>query len=235
MIPEPDLRGLAARLVRHLQEMVRRGETSERSLARLTLYSQPHIHNILHGKRRMTLELADQLMSLLGIPVLALLTQEELGGRSPARAGGTLPVPVLEACLEGGKPFPSRVNSRQPRPFPVSDLAGIVSPALARLGTSEDSMLPTLWPGDLVLLDRSPLERRCPSNEGIYAISWKNKGWIARCRRAGRALAVVVDNARAAASPPETISLANREILDVVRGRIVRAGRQLPKLRPEWD
>jgi hypothetical protein len=103
-----------------------------------------------------------------------------------------------------------------------------VTPVLVRLGASEDSMWPALRPGDLVLLDRSPLERRSPSSERIYAISWKNKGWVARCRRAGRALVVVVDNARAAASPPETISLANREILDVVRGRIVWVGRDLP-------
>ena len=229
MVPDPDFKSLAGRLVRHLQELVRRGETSERNLARLILYSQPHIHNILHGKRRITLELADQIMSMLGIPLLGLLTQEELGGRSPSRLGGSLPVPVLEGVLEGGKPFPAGANSHQQRLFPVSEIAGLVSPALLRLGVSEDSMWPALQPGDLVLLDRSPLERRRLSGEAIYAISWKNKGWLARCRRAGRALAVVVDNARAAATPPETISLANRDILDVVRGRVVWVGRNLPQ------
>ncbi len=228
MVPDPDFRGLAARLVRHLQELVHRGETSERSLARLTLYSQPHIHNILHGKRRITLELADQIMSLLGIPLLSLFTQEELEGRPPWRLSNALPVPVLEGCLEGGKAFPARASFQHRRLFPAAELAGFVSPALARLGASEDSMWPALLPGDLLLLDRSPLERRRPSSEGIYAISCKNKGWVARCRRVGRALVVVVDNARAASSPPETISLSGRDILDVVRGRVVWVGRDLP-------
>ena len=80
-------RCLAARLTRYLNELVRRGEISERGLARLSGYSQPHIHNVLKGARKMNLELADQIMELLGIPLLSLFTQKELSGLAPPRRG----------------------------------------------------------------------------------------------------------------------------------------------------
>jgi plasmid maintenance system antidote protein VapI len=70
MNPPLGFRELSARLIRYLNAMVRRGEISERGLARLTQYSQPHIHNVLNGKRAMTIELADQIMALLKVPLV---------------------------------------------------------------------------------------------------------------------------------------------------------------------
>ena len=100
-------RCLAARLARYLNELVRRGEISERGLARLTGYSQPHIHNVLKGARKMNVELADQIMELLGIPLLSLFTQQELSGLAPPRRTEALPIPLLEGPLGGGTRFPN--------------------------------------------------------------------------------------------------------------------------------
>ena len=99
-------RCLAARLARYLNELVRRGEISERGLARLTGYSQPHIHNVLKGARRMNAEVADQIMELLGIPLLSLFTQQELSGLAPPRGAEALPIPLLEGSLGGGQSVP---------------------------------------------------------------------------------------------------------------------------------
>jgi len=227
MNPSLGFRELAGRLIRHLNAMVRRGEISERGLARLTLYSQPHIHNVLNGKRAMTIELADQIMALLTVPLPCLLSQDELSGRLPGLPSDVLPVPILGGSLGGGKTFPRDISAPQQRLIPSAELAGTVNPALARIDRSENSMIPTVWPGDIVLLDRSPVERRQPAIECIYAICWRNRGWVCRCRLVSRALVVVVDNSREGVSPPSTIALAHRNVLDVVRGRIVSLDRDL--------
>ena len=50
MLGLAELRG---RLVLRLRDMVRNGELTERALARTTGVSQPHIHNVLKGKREL--------------------------------------------------------------------------------------------------------------------------------------------------------------------------------------
>lgn len=227
MNPALGFRELTRRLIRHLNGMVRRGEISERGLARLTLYSQPHIHNVLNGRRVMTIDLADQIMAMLNLPLAFLLSQDEISGRVSGPPADALPVPILGGSLGGGKAFPREMSAPQQRLIPSAELVGTVNPALARIDRSENSMIPTVWPGDIVLLDRSPMERRRPAIECIYAICWRNRGWVCHCRLVSRALVVVVDNSREGVSPPSTIALAHRNVLDVVRGRIVSLGRDL--------
>jgi hypothetical protein len=106
-------------------------------------------------------------------------------------------------------------------------LSAAVSPVVAQLDAREDSMSPLLEPGDWVLLDRSPTLRRRPQFGSAYALSWKEVGFVARCRVVGDALVLVADNARQSVDVPNPIPLAGRNILDVVKGKIVWVGREL--------
>jgi transcriptional regulator with XRE-family HTH domain len=76
---------LRTRLVNNLRLRVRSGEVTERSLARLTGISQPHLHHVLKGKRRLSLETADLILRRLDIDVGDLLSPEELRERRPHR------------------------------------------------------------------------------------------------------------------------------------------------------
>jgi transcriptional regulator with XRE-family HTH domain len=218
---------LAARLTRHLTERVRRGEMSERSLARLTGYSQPHMHNVLKGSRAMTPELADRVLHLLGVPLVALLTQQELSGISPPAAAGFPAVPLLEGRLGAGKPFPQPGRPANRYLLPARLLAAAINPAVAQLDGREEAMSPFLDPGDWVLLDRSPAARRRPRFECAYALSWKGEGFVRRCRVIRGALVVVPDNPTQNAKIPTQIALAGHDVLDIVRGRITWIGRDL--------
>ncbi len=220
-------RHLASRLTRYLNELVRRGEVSERGLAHLTGYSQPHIHNVLKEARGMNTELADQLMAGLGLSLLSLFTQDELSGLAPTAAPESLPVPLLAGRLGGEKPFP-RLTARPPvRQLPGAAVRQSTSPVLAVLDSAERSMWPALWPNDLVLIDRAPARRRAPRFEQIYVISWRGRGWIGRCRRVGRVLVVVVDNLREVSRTLPQIPLSGRNILNIVKGTIVWLGRDV--------
>jgi transcriptional regulator with XRE-family HTH domain len=69
---------LQQRLIEELRQRVRSGAATERGLARLSGISQPHLHNVLKGKRVLSMDKADELLRQLQIDVLQLVPPEEL-------------------------------------------------------------------------------------------------------------------------------------------------------------
>ncbi|MGC2661900.1 MAG: helix-turn-helix transcriptional regulator [Bryobacteraceae bacterium] len=64
---------LQGRLIALANFRIRNGEFTERGLARMLQVSQPQMHNVLKGQRRLRWELADALLARLNISVLDLL------------------------------------------------------------------------------------------------------------------------------------------------------------------
>jgi transcriptional regulator with XRE-family HTH domain len=77
-----DFQRLHLRLVTHLRDRVESGLSTERSLARMTGVSQPHLHNVLKGKRSLSIEMADRILDRLDLDLKDLMTAEE--GSGPA-------------------------------------------------------------------------------------------------------------------------------------------------------
>lgn len=73
----PEFQELHRRLVLLLWERVRSGELTERGLAKLTGVSQPHIHNVLKGRRLFSVEAADTILRELRLDVLDLVEARE--------------------------------------------------------------------------------------------------------------------------------------------------------------
>ena len=71
---------LHSRLTEHLRELVRSGELTERGLARITGVSQPHIHNVLKGKRLLSSRMADEILHRLRLDLTDLLRTEDRNG-----------------------------------------------------------------------------------------------------------------------------------------------------------
>jgi transcriptional regulator with XRE-family HTH domain len=72
-----DFEGLRRQLILNLRERVRTGEITERRLARVTGVSQPHLHNVLSGKRLLSIEMADQILRHLHLELLDLLDPDQ--------------------------------------------------------------------------------------------------------------------------------------------------------------
>jgi hypothetical protein len=68
-----NFQGLQTRLVVHLRHRVRSGEITERSLARVTGISQPHLHNVLKGKRFLSVGKSDQILHQLHLDLMDLI------------------------------------------------------------------------------------------------------------------------------------------------------------------
>jgi hypothetical protein len=73
-----DFDQLTTRLRAYIRLRINSGEFTERSLARIFRISQPHLHNVLKGVRRFTIEFADQVMLKFEITILDLITEEEI-------------------------------------------------------------------------------------------------------------------------------------------------------------
>ncbi len=69
---------LQKRFVEQVREKVRSGEITERSLARTTGISQPHIHNVLKGRRAFSCAMADTILHHLRMDLMDLVTPDEL-------------------------------------------------------------------------------------------------------------------------------------------------------------
>ena len=69
---------LRKRFIVDLRDRVQSGQLSERGLAKVTGVSQPHIHNVLKGKRRISPEMCDAILQELRMDVLDLVHPEDL-------------------------------------------------------------------------------------------------------------------------------------------------------------
>jgi predicted transcriptional regulator len=72
-----DFRAMEDRLIHHLQDRIRSGEISERSLARVIGVSQPHLHNVLKGKYLFSVATADRILRHLQLDLLDLIDPQE--------------------------------------------------------------------------------------------------------------------------------------------------------------
>jgi hypothetical protein len=218
---------LHTRLVDHLRERVRSGALTERGLARLTGVSQPHLHNVLKGIRVLSAEMADQVVTQLQLSPLDLLAESELG-RPPSAvfAGRYMEVPVLEQKLGPGRSFPDMDRRSGALPFVRAELTGVVRPFAVRL--AQDPQQGCLFHGgDVALLAPLPANGS-PDRDGggnrYYAIETGGSSLIRRLQRRGDTLLLVADDD---AEGTACIHLTDRNILEVVRARVIWIGRYL--------
>jgi transcriptional regulator with XRE-family HTH domain len=68
---------LQHRLLGSLRLRIQSGQATERSLARLAGLSQPHLHNVLKGKRLLSIDMADKILTNLHIGILDLITPDD--------------------------------------------------------------------------------------------------------------------------------------------------------------
>ena len=76
---------LQQRLLDELRQRVRSGAATERGLARISGISQSHLHNVLKGKRLLSIDKADEVLRSLEIDILRLIHPEELRESSRRR------------------------------------------------------------------------------------------------------------------------------------------------------
>ncbi len=110
---------LQTRLIDFVNTRIRNGDFTERGLARILGISQPQIHNVLKGARKLRPELADRLIRKFEMSVLDLLEAGEIYAEMLSR--GTVSLDSTSAAAAGSHLPPKRFTSagslkKPPRP-----------------------------------------------------------------------------------------------------------------------
>lgn len=120
-------RELQIRLLRAVSIRILNGDFTERGLARILGISQPQIHNVLKGARRLRPELADRLIGILEISVLDLLEVAELRQQLLAFESSHDPNAwdaIVEPATSGSKPARKRPSAeKNPTKLPSHEQA----------------------------------------------------------------------------------------------------------------
>jgi plasmid maintenance system antidote protein VapI len=69
---------LTDRLRVRIRARINGGQFTERSLARILQISQPHLHNVLKGARKLNIEFADQIMRKFRMSIFDLIEDQEM-------------------------------------------------------------------------------------------------------------------------------------------------------------
>lgn len=89
----------------HLAFRIRRGDFTERGLARQIGISQPHLHNVLKGARALSPHTADLILRRMGLSILDVIPPD---ATAPRKGPGSekLPRPIIGARPPNKSPSP---------------------------------------------------------------------------------------------------------------------------------
>lgn len=212
---------LRCRLLQHLRARIQNGELTERSLARLSRISQPHIHNVLKGAKTLSTEFEDRILAALKISILDLFSTEEL--RMHVSNGGSLrqyrALSVLDGFLGPGFPLPAQASHGEMHPVECSLLNGVVRPQLVRLA-EDPEMAPFVNANQLVVLDYSETARLAPQPEMHYASLINGGGLVRILIKEGPRLFAATESTRQIRELWQELPAAD-DPLSIVRARVI--------------
>ena len=212
--------GIQEALIETARNRIRAGEMTERGLARSCGISQPHLHNALKRVRILSIDASDRLMRALNLTAEDLLWAARDGGVTHVRT-----VPMTRNRIGPGYGADLTVT-RGAMPFLSSLVDPLVGAVAGRLAP-DLVMHRLLHANDLVLLDQNAAVRAEAGGNQPWVVESSGGLLVRYLRRDGASLyianeATLDDRARWQAVP-----LAGRNILDVVRARIVWFGRKI--------
>lgn len=222
---------LCNRLLESLRKSVAFGPLTVRWLARELGVSQPHLQNILNGKRSLTIDLADRLLEYQRRSALNLATSSELGEAlrlTGNHSGSVRHVPILSGVLGPAHPFPELGEDDVWIPLPAQAVAHAARPVFVELGS--DPELAREFPGATFALMDTSIEARAKVDPlQWYALRWSGGGWIRRLRMRQGRLVVLGQRRLRPTLEPGQIELERTRIEQHVRARIVWMGKD-PRL-----
>ncbi|MFZ5928459.1 MAG: hypothetical protein ACOYX1_13560 [Acidobacteriota bacterium] len=222
----PGFEKLLHRLLLRLAGLLTNGEYTERGLARLVGFSQPHLHHILAGKRSLTPHVADAILASLGWGVGDLISAEELDGmllarRTPGREKAR--IPVVAGRIGPSFPFPDSSLVEDWLLIQAPLFGGMRRVFLAPL-EPEPGLPFARHPGAFALVAEDEELRLRLAPEAWFVLRWGGAGLVRRIRREEGALMLLGQETLGEGDMPARIDLAGQSLLSVVRGRLIWAG-----------
>ncbi len=214
--------GFARRFISLIDQFA---QGNKKQFAELTGKSPSHVYRICRGTSRPSMAYLEHLYSLFSLDLNWLLTGEKpIEQDSFSSTQDLLLVPKLDVEVSAG--FGSEVGYEEiDEQFALnkrwlSSQLSVHSDQLAFVSVRGDSMLPTLYHGDMVLMD---LSQKQPSGEGIFVLQTQDGLMAKRLQQKSDHVAVISDNSD---YPSWRIDEKNAEHNNII-GKIVWCGRSL--------
>jgi plasmid maintenance system antidote protein VapI len=220
------------RAVAKIRDLIHRGEWTERGFARWIGVSQPHIHNVLKGQRKLSRNLLDQILRSLHCSIADLCTKTELE-HALARKRMAAPrseLPFLTAPIGPGMPWTGCSNPVDTFPVPAALFSS--EAVVARLAT-DSPMRKTLAGADVAAIDLTPEVRREPVPEGLYVVSRKSEALLRFVRPGQGRFYLPTDDSLDRPALWEALELDGRSHLDIIQGRVTWLGREADRNAPD--
>jgi hypothetical protein len=164
------------RLLAYVRSQITNGELTERGFARLIGISQPHVHNVLKGVRKLSPNIFDIALKYFHLSLLDLITTSELEAhlrsRRPPRHSAdahSTEVPFLPTPVGPGMPWPVELNPRNTHPLPFPSDQAPANLVMASL-MADPSMQSALGSSDIALLDTSAIRPSALAPHGLFVV-----------------------------------------------------------------
>jgi hypothetical protein len=159
------------KLLAYVRSQITNGEFTERGFARLIGISQPHVHNVLKGVRKLSPNIFDLALKYFHLSLLDLIPSTELEAhlrsRRPPRHFAE--VPFLQTPVGPGMPWAAALNPRNTHPLPFPSGHAPANLVMASL-IADPSMQSTLGSSDIALLDTSPIRPSTLAPQGLFVV-----------------------------------------------------------------
>jgi hypothetical protein len=162
-----------------------------KSLSKKAGLGDTYVRDLLVRDREPSLEKAQKIVAALDVPLVKVFGVWEGGFNEDVDEAAPLPVPYVDGFVSVGRfdasfsMGPGSLIAEDPEPLGywvfeqqwLRALSHVSPERLAVVKVDGDSMTPTLFGGDLVLIDRSKTK---PNVEGIYALKVGDIAWVKR-------------------------------------------------------
>lgn len=214
------------RLVADIRNRMRNGELTERALARHLGISQPHVNNVLRGRRKLSPKVADLLLNFFHCSLLDLYADGELHTNLLRRIEPDSCADVLRVlkCPVGpGREWTGILDERSRYYSPCVAVGIPQCRVFVRL--LPDRMMPAVLCGcDAALLDTSVSARLADCPAGIFVVG-RSRDTLLRWIRGGfRNLYVADEQSLNQPQQWEALPMREQQRLDLVKGRILWLG-----------
>jgi len=220
-----DAGGPANAVIRaRVRQLMARHGTSKAALARAVGKDPSWAVQFLAGKRNLPLKTLDQVARVFGLDAWQLQTAEP-GTTRDTNLDGFAAVPLIAKSVGAGRPIDVSSDEIDYVAFQEAFAGRFDRPVAVRVGNDQHSMVPTILPGDLLLIDQDEEARLHPDPRRIYALNIDGGATIKRVELVDHRLIVSSDNLDKERYPTYTTPLDDIDLRAVVVGEIVWIGR----------
>ena len=209
----------------YIRQRVKEGSLTERSLARSTGISQPHLHNALKGVRSLSAGYADLLLVHLNLQISDLVSYSEIEINSSQRLEKTLVyIPRLRGAAGPGLRVEQAVEAGEECWITTSSVSRFQNAVLITLA-HDPQLYPYFQAGDTALILRLEASAASLEPDSVYMVQTQTATLLRYLRMRGNRLYLVTPGTESNQRKWRSLSLLNHKLTELIEGRVVWIGR----------